>query len=128
MVLLDTPLFVSWMAQDPRVGPERAALLDQAKGRIAISEASYVEIAEELRTGRLRFPLPVQIWLEKDLRESGAVVLPMSSAIVARSSRFQLQEMDTIDRLLVATAIELDLEFATWNPALASLEGVRQFF
>ncbi|MEK7392377.1 MAG: type II toxin-antitoxin system VapC family toxin [Fibrobacterota bacterium] len=128
MVLLDTPLFVSWMSQDPRLGPERAALLDQAKGRIGLSEASMVEIADELRTGRLRFPLPTQIWLEMALRQSGAVVLPLSSAIVARSSRFADPGLDTVDRLLAATAIELDLELATWNPALSALEGIRHFF
>ncbi|MEN9307567.1 MAG: hypothetical protein RL173_1499 [Fibrobacterota bacterium] len=128
MVLLDTPLFVSWMSQDPRLGTERAALLDQAKGRIGLSEASLVEIADELRTGRLRFPLPTQIWLEMALRQSGAVVLPLSSAIVARSSRFADPGLDTVDRLLAATAIELDLELATWNPALSALEGIRHFF
>jgi len=128
MVLLDTPLFVSWLAQDPRLGPERAALLDQAKGRIALSEASLVEIADELRTGRLRFPLPTQIWLEMALRESGAVVLPLSSAIVARSARFPNADLDTIDRLIAATVVELDLELATWNPALAALDGIRHFF
>jgi PIN domain nuclease of toxin-antitoxin system len=128
MVLLDTPLFVSWMSQDPRLGTERAALLDQAKGRIGLSEASLVEIADELRAGRLRFPLPTQIWLEMALRQSGAVVLPLSSAIVARSSRFADPGLDTVDRLLAATAIELDLELATWNPALSALEGIRHFF
>lgn len=128
LVLVDTSLFVAWMAQDPRLGPERASLLDQAKGRIAISDASMVELAKELRTGQLRFPLPIQIWIEKALRESQAVTLPISSAIVARSVRFPKSELDTIDRLIAATAIELDLELATWNPAFAALEEVRYFF
>ena len=128
LVLLDTPLFVSWMAGDPRVGPERISLLDQARGRTALSEASLVEIADELRTGRLRFPLPTQIWIEKALRESLAVVLPLSSAIVSRSVRIPGSELDTIDRLIAATAIELDMELATWNPALGALDGIRYFF
>jgi PIN domain nuclease of toxin-antitoxin system len=117
------------MAQDSRLGPERASLLDQAKGRIAISDASLVEIAKELRTGQLRFPLPVQVWLEKAMRESLAVSLPLNSSIVARSVRFPVStQLDTIDRLIATTALELDLELATWNPALASLEGIRYFF
>lgn len=128
LVVLDTPIFVSWMAQDPRLGPERAALLEEARGRVAISEASLFEIADELRSGRLRFPLPIQIWIEKALRESAAVVLPLSSAIVARSVRFPNPDLDTTDRLIAATAIECDLDLATWNPALGSLSGIRYFF
>lgn len=127
-VLLDTPIFVSWLAQDPRLGPERAALLDRVRGRTAISEASLFEIAEELRTGRLRFPLPTQIWIEKALRESRSIVLPLSAAIVARSVRFANAELDTTDRLIAATAVELDMDLATWNPALAAIAGVRYFF
>lgn len=129
LVLVDTPLFVAWMAQDSRLGTERASLLDQAKGRIAISDASLVEIAKELRTGQLRFPLPVQVWLEKAMRESLAVSLPLSASIVAKSIRFPVStQLDTIDRLIAATALELDLELATWNPALSALEGIRYFF
>lgn len=128
LVLLDTPIFVSWMAQDPRLGPERSALLERVRGRVAISEATFFELADELRSGRLRFPLPIQVWIEMALRESRSVVLPLSSAIVARSVRFANAELDTTDRLIAATAIELDLELATWNPALAGIAGVRYFF
>lgn len=128
LVLLDTPLFVCWLAQDPRLGPERSALLDRVRGRTAISEASLFEIADELRSGRLRFPLPIQVWLEMALRDSRSVILPLSSAIVARSVRFPNIEMDTADRLIAATALELDLDLATWNPALAGIAGLRYFF
>ncbi len=127
MVLLDTPIFVAWMARDPRVGQERMGLFEQAKGRLALSEASLVEIAEELRTKRLRFPLPTQIWIEMALRESGAILIPLNGAIVARSVRFPGNDLDTIDRLIAATAVESDLELATWNPALSGLE-IRYFF
>lgn len=128
LVLLDTPIFVSWLAGDPRLGPERSALLERVRGRTALSEASLFEIADELRSGRLRFPLPIQVWIEKALRESRTVVLPLSAAVVARSVRFPQADLDTTDRLLAASAIEFDLEMATWNPALAGIAGVRYFF
>lgn len=128
LVLVDTPLFIAWMARDSRVGPERSSLLSKAKGRIALSQASWVEIAEELQEGRLRFPLPAQLWLEKALEASQAVVVPLTPAIVARSSRIPGADLDTVDRLLAATAIEHDLELATWNPALGGIGGIRYFF
>ena len=86
------------------------------------------EIAQELQEGRLRFPLPPQLWLEKALEASQAVVVPLSPAIVARSARIPGQDLDTVDRLIAASAIEHDLELATWNPDLGGIGGIRYFF
>jgi PIN domain nuclease of toxin-antitoxin system len=128
LVLVDTPLFVAWMANDNRVGEERSQLLSQAKGRLALSQASWVEIAQELQEGRLRFPLSAQLWLELALEQSAAVVIPLSAAIVARSARWPNPGLDVVDRLVVSTAVEHDADLATWNPALGGLAGVRYFF
>ncbi len=128
LVLVDTPLFVAWMSNDNRVGPERSYLLSQAVGRIAISQASWVEIAQELQEGRLRFPLPPQVWLELAVERSRALLLPLSPAIVARSARWETTMLDSVDRLIAASAVEYDADLATWNPALAGLPGVRYFF
>jgi len=128
LVLVDTPLFVAWMSNDNRVGPERSYLLSQAVGRIALSQASWVEVAHELQEGRLRFPLPPQIWLELAVERSRALLLPMSPAIVARSARWTATALDPVDRLIAASAVEYDADLATWNPALTGLPGVRYFF
>jgi PIN domain nuclease of toxin-antitoxin system len=128
LVLVDTPLFVAWMSNDNRVGPERSYLLSQAVGRIAISQASWVEIAQELQEGRLRFPLQPQVWLELALERSRALLLPISPSIVARSARWTATALDPVDRLIAASAVEYDADFATWNPALSGLPGVRYFF
>lgn len=128
LVLVDTPVFVAWMARDSRVGQERSALLSKAKGRIAISQASWLEIAMELQEGRLRFPLPAQLWLEKAIEAAQAVIVPMTPAIVARSGRMPGEQLDAIDRILAATAIEYDFDLATWNPHLMGLPGIRYFF
>lgn len=116
------------MARDARVGPERSSLLSKAKGRIYLSQASLVEIAQELHAVRLRFPLPPQIWLEKALEISQCIMLPLTPGIVARSARIPGDDLDSIDRLIAASAIEHDLELATWNPALRDLAGIRYFF
>lgn len=128
LVLVDTPLFVAWMAKDSRVGTERSYLLSQAIGRLAMSQASLVEIGQELQEGRLRFPVSPQVWLELALERSKVVVLPLNPSIVARSARWNSTVLDTVDRLIAATAIEHDADLATWNPVLAGLPGVRYFF
>jgi PIN domain nuclease of toxin-antitoxin system len=128
LVLVDTPLFVAWMARDPRVGAERSYLLSQAMGRLALSQASWVELGQEMQEGRLRFPFSPQIWLELALERSRAVVLPLNPSIVARSARWNSTVLDSVDRLIAATAIEHDADLATWNPSLAGLPGVRYFF
>jgi predicted nucleic acid-binding protein len=56
------------------------------------------------------------------------VVLPLNPSIVARSARWNSTVLDTVDRLIAATAIEHDAGLATWNPVLAGLPGVRYFF
>jgi len=128
LILVDTPLFVAWMSNDNRVGPERSYLLSQAVGRIALSQASWVEIAQELQEGRLRFPLSPQVWLELAVERSRAVVLPLTPSIVARSARWAATALDSVDRLIAASAVEHDADLATWNPALTGLPGVRYFF
>ena len=128
LILVDTPLFVAWMSNDNRVGTERSYLLSQAVGRIAISQASWVEISQELQEGRLRFPLPPQVWLELAVERSRALLLPVSPSIVARSARWTVAALDPVDRLIAASAVEYDADLATWNPALAGLPGVRYFF
>jgi PIN domain nuclease of toxin-antitoxin system len=97
-------------------------------GRIALSQASWVEIAQELQEGRLRFPLPPQLWLDLAVERSRAIVLPLSPAIVARSARWTVGALDAVDRLIAASALEYDADLATWNPALTGLTGVRYFF
>jgi len=116
------------MAKDSRVGAERSQLLNQAKGRLALSQASWVEIAQELQEGRLRFPLSPQLWLDLAVERSQAIVLPLSPAIVARSARWTGGSMDVVDRLIVSTAVEHDADLATWNSDLVGLPGVRYFF
>ncbi|HXP89593.1 MAG TPA: PIN domain-containing protein [Fibrobacteria bacterium] len=128
LVLVDTPLFVAWMAKDPRVGTERSYLLSQVIGRLALSQASLVEIAQELHEGRLRFPGSPQVWMELALERSMAVLLPLNPSIVARSARWNSTLLDSVDRLIAATAVEHDADLATWNPSLAGLPGIRYFF
>jgi PIN domain nuclease of toxin-antitoxin system len=127
LVLVDAPLFVAWMSSDPRVGPERSSLLEQAE-RIALSQGALVEIASELVSGGLAFPLPPQVWLELAFERAHALLLPVTPAVVARAARWDAPGLDVHDRIAAATAVEHDADFATWNPALSGLAGVRYFF
>jgi PIN domain nuclease of toxin-antitoxin system len=125
VILVDAPLFALWLSGDEQVGAERSAMLHNA-GEFAITGMAMVEIAEKVRAGGIRLELPLQMWLELAISSSHCVVLPISAAIAARAARLDVPDLH--DRILLATAMEHDLEVATLQPSLHDQPGVRYLF
>lgn len=117
MVLLDTHVWVWSIEGDVRrIGRRARQLLSRAELRdaIRISPATIFEVMALHTAGRLRFSRPAEQWIRDGLEAAGvrlAEVTPsvaIDAGVVPRSAL-----PDPLDRLLVATARQLDATFLT---------------
>ena len=79
-----------------------------------MSAVSAWEIALFVDTGRIDRYCPVEAWMELFLERPGVEAVPLGHRAAARSYRLHhLDYRDPADRLLIATAIELEHPLVT---------------
>jgi PIN domain nuclease of toxin-antitoxin system len=117
VLLLDTHVWV-WSVEgdERRIGRRARRLLARAESQdaIRVSPATIFEVAALHCAGRLRLSRPIEHWIHDALGVAGVRLAPLSteSAIDAGSvPRTALA--DPLDRLLVATARQLDATLVT---------------
>ena len=98
-----------------RLSPNLLEMLATAP-RIGVSAVSCFEIAHASRRGRIELPLPPSEWFTEALERSRVDLLPLTPAIASRAVVLTERHRDPFDRIIIATAVELDAQ-------LASLDG-----
>jgi len=106
-VVLDTHVWV-WMA----AGDERAGKLRGYAGRLILPAISVWETAMLAAKGRLKLKPDVDAWVAQNL-EAPVELEPLSAEISIRSSRLGDFHGDPADRLIVATALVLQMPLVT---------------
>ena len=122
MLLLDTHAFI-WVCEGDgkRVGPRSRALIAKAAARDAlrISAASLFEIVALHGAGRLRFNQPVERWLDDAQAMTGIKTSQIDRAIALDAGFIARDALaDPVDRLLAATARQLDATLTTADAAV----------
>lgn len=105
-LLLDTHVWI-WLLEDcQELSPAVVKRLDSAakSGGLFVSAISVWELATLAAKGRLRFPVPLETWVDSALRQPGMRLLPLSPAISLESARLVDFHGDPADRILVASA------------------------
>ena len=122
-VVLDTHVWI-WMA----AGDERAGLMRNYAGRIILPAISVWETAMLAAKGRLKLEPGVDEWVARNL-EAPVELEPLSAGISIRSSQLGEFHGDPADRLIVATALVLQMPLVTadrqireWNQKSSSLQ------
>jgi PIN domain nuclease of toxin-antitoxin system len=123
MLLLDTHVWIWSAAGDRRIGRRAQRLIARAETQNAlrVSPVSLFELTALCTTGRLRLSsLPAE-WIRQALATAG-VRLAMLSAEVAvdAGSIPRTAVADPLDRLIVATARQLDATLLTADVQLLS--------
>jgi len=117
MVLLDTHAWIWSIEGDTRrVGRKAQALLARAEtqDRIRVSPVSLFEIAALHTSGRLRLSCPAEGWIRDSVSAAGVRLAEVTPAIAIDAGAIPLTALaDPLDRLLVATARQLDATFLT---------------
>ena len=117
MLLLDTHVWI-WTVEgdDKRLGRRSRSLLAsfEARGAIRVSPMSVFEIVALHTLGRLRLTRTPERWIADALDAGGIRIGELSRDVVMDAGHIPREALaDPIDRLLVATARQLDAALMT---------------
>lgn len=119
-LLLDTHVYLWWLNDDSRLGPEARSAMASRGAVVHVSAATVWEIAIKAALGKLT--------IEGDVvEEIGAnhfVELPVVARHAAAAGALPRHLDDPFDRLLIAQARQEDLVVVTRDPAFSAY-GVR---
>ena len=117
LLLLDTHAWVWSVAGDTRrVGRRARQLIARAEAQdaIRVSSATVFEVAALHTAGRLRLARSPEQWVRDALSVAGVRLAPLSADIALDAGIIPRTALaDPLDRLLVATARQLDATFLT---------------
>ena len=108
-LLLDTHVLLWSLAGDPRMGKAEALLLNP-ENDIAVSTASYLELAIKASQGKIAIDLAE---IRAAVAESGFDELPISGAHAEALVHLPWFHKDPFDRILVAQALSEPMRLVT---------------
>lgn len=122
MLLLDTHTWIWAVEGDARrIGRRARQLLARAHadGSLRVSPASLFEIVALCTEGRLRLSQPPDQWIRHSLDVSGVRLAELSAEVAVDAGYIPRAALaDPLDRLLVATARQLDATLLTGDAAI----------
>lgn len=128
MILLDTHAWVWWASKPDLLTKQAAAAIEQAIGRseLYVSAFSAWEVALLVKKGRLELAIPLGEWIAACEALPYLRFVPASHPILVRSVDLPPPfHDDPADRIIVATAIELDAQLITRDGRMLDYPAVR---
>lgn len=119
--ILDTPVWLRLMEGDPGLGGEIVDAIERsaALGSLYVATLSLWEVAILEAVGRIRFTVPVDIWLADAIETPGLNLLEIDVRIAAESARLPGPfDGDAVDRMLVGAARSRSGCLYTSDPAI----------
>ena len=117
MLLLDTHVWIWSIELDVRrIGRRARQLIKRAEsqGAIRVSPVSLFELTALYVAGRVRLARPPEQWIRDSLEAPGLRLAELSPAIAVDAGSIPREALaDPMDRLLVATARQLDATLMT---------------
>lgn len=122
MILLDTHAW-GWLIDAPDRIPAQTRESIEDEDLIAVSTISCWEVAMLCSRNRIDLSLPLDSWVRESEAAPGFVFVPLSvdAARLAGDERFGWPHADPSDRMIVATAIDLDIPLVTADRAIQSI-------
>lgn len=126
ILLLDTHVLVWAESLDDRLGEEtRRCLLDPAN-ELLVSPVSSLELARLIAMSRLSLRKPLADWLDQARRNLGFADAPFTHRIAMASYELPGSfHKDPADRMLVATARQMDAALLTADDAILCYPDVK---
>jgi PIN domain nuclease of toxin-antitoxin system len=104
--LLDTHIFLWFIAGDQRLNPEIRQLITEPDNKILLSIVSIWEIAIKHSLGKLILMKPFDVLIPEQVEENEITIVPISLADLNEVVKLPLHHRDPFDRLLIAQAIQ----------------------
>jgi PIN domain nuclease of toxin-antitoxin system len=118
-VLLDTPSFLWWVTDDPRLSPRAREIMSDGENQLLFSAASAWEIAIKARLGRLTIPEPLATFVSAQLAENAIEGLPIGLSHALQVHSLPDHHRDPFDRMLVAQSRIENLPILTGDRLIA---------
>ena len=103
--LLDTHTFIWFVTDSSQLSTAAKALIEDEYNEKCLSIASVWEMAIKCSVGKLRFELPIQTFVEQQVRQNSMDLLGIQITHLAVVSTLPLHHRDPFDRLLIAQAM-----------------------
>jgi PIN domain nuclease of toxin-antitoxin system len=114
-ILLDTCTFI-WLCAEPARLSEPAGQRIDESDTILLSDVSVLEIALKWSSGKLQLPAPPRSWIPEQADVWSIEALPIQQDDIYRTTELPTIHKDPFDRLLVATALNRNIELITPDP------------
>ena len=117
-LLLDTHAFLWFILDDPQLSTSAKGLIAEPDNEIAISPASYWEIAIKISLNKYSLPEPYGVFMEREINANDFCILPIELKHTAALTTLPFHHRDPFDRLLIAQAMVEGIPLVSNDPAL----------
>lgn len=126
MLITDTHVLLWELSDTGNVPPVVSAAIQDAlaSSELAVSTATYWELGELLRKGRVELAGGLRTWRSR-LWDSGFLELPIDTEIALKAVelRDQAAPNDVADRFIMATALTRNAVLVTADPEILAWNG-----
>jgi len=126
-VLLDTQAFLFFVLNDPKLGSQAKAVIEDARNTVMISPASYWEIAIKISIGKYRLNGSFGAFWNGAIHDNSILVLPIEVRHTSRLISLPYHHKDPFDRLLVAQALTEDIPLVS-SDSMLDAYGIRRIW
>ena len=123
-LLLDTHVFLWWVADDPNLTTVARRAIADVNNECFLSLASCWEMAIKSSLGKLRLAKPVGRFVTEQLAANSFTLLNIELRHAAKVEKLPFHHRDPFDRLLVAQAVTEKLIIVTADSGFSNY-GVR---
>lgn len=104
-LLLDTHTFLWFLLDDPQLSMTARDRIVDPGNDIAVSPATYWEIAIKIGLGKYALPEPYEVFITREITANDFHILPIEPRHTAVLTTMPFHHRDPFDRLLIAQAM-----------------------
>jgi PIN domain nuclease of toxin-antitoxin system len=119
MIILDSHIWFWWVNLEHNRMPSPMLAEIENESHVGVSPVSCFELALAQHRGRLALSVPARQWFSLALAGSNLELLPMTPEISARAVELTEIHRDPFDRIIIATALELNARLASIDKTFA---------
>jgi PIN domain nuclease of toxin-antitoxin system len=116
--LLDTHALLWFILDDPKLPRVAKEIVADGSNDIAVSPASYWEIAIKISLGKYRLPEPYGPFMERELTHNAFRILPILPRHTSLLTDLPFHHRDPFDRLLIAQCLADSLPMISGDPSM----------
>jgi PIN domain nuclease of toxin-antitoxin system len=119
-MLLDTHAFLWFLLDDPKVSTTARDAIVDPDNDIAISPATYWEIAIKISLNKYTLPEPYEEFIEREIVANQFDILPIVPRHTAVLTTLPFYHRDPFDRLIIAQAMVEQIPVISGDEAFAA--------